>query len=147
MGRWIGCVIAGLAMLGGGALALASEILPDKPPVPRLVEPAWSLTGSCEALDFDNIDIKWYGGRGTYVLTVGGMKPYTNMEVSLSHKGYGSRPAYWQTVVVGCVKNFLVMPIPSPYYVTMPLDRFVGTRGVEIIGASRTVRRNVPRPR
>jgi hypothetical protein len=129
------------------ALSAAADPWPGTVTPPRLVEPVWSLAGSCEPLDFDSIDIEWYDGRGLYVLTVRGTKPYTNMEVSLSHKGYSSRPAYWQTVVVGCVKNFLVLPIASPYHVTMPLDRFVGSKGVEIIGASGSARREVPRPR
>ena len=91
------------------------------------------------------IDIEYYAGRGVYQLTVTGVKPYTNMEVSLSHEAYNGRPAYWRTVVVGCVKNGLLMPLASPYYVTMNLDQFVGSRGVEIVGASRKVRRAVPR--
>jgi hypothetical protein len=37
------------------------------------------------------------------------------------------------------------MPIAAPYYITMNLDQFVGTRGVEIVGASRKVRRDVPK--
>jgi hypothetical protein len=67
------------------------------------------------------------------------------MEVSLSHEAYNGRPAYWRTVVIGCVKNGLLMPLASPYYVTMNLDKFVGSRGVEIVGASRNIRRAVPR--
>ena len=111
---------------------------------PPLTRPELSLIGSCEPIDFDSVDIQWYASRGVYLLTVSGIKPYTNMEVSLSHQGYQSRPAFWRTLVIGCVKNFLVMPIPSPYYMTMPLDQFVGSRGIEIVGASRSVRRTVP---
>ena len=107
--------------------------------------PIWSLTGECYPIDFNGIDIEWYAGRGVYQLTVTGMKPYTNMEVSLSHEAYNGRPAYWRTLVVGCVKNGLVLPLAAPYYVTMNLDRFVGTRGIEIVGASRKVRRDVPK--
>src|SRR3972149_4769132 len=58
---------------------------------------------------------------------------------------YNGRPTYWRTVVVGCVKNGLLIPLAAPYYVTMNLDQFVGSRGVEIVGASRKVRRAVPR--
>jgi hypothetical protein len=127
------------------ALPAAAGPLSGKRVAPPLVVPALSLTGSCEPIDFDSVDIEWYRDRRTYVLTVSGIKPYTNMEVSLSHYSYPGRPAYWATTVIGCVKNFLVMPIPSPYYVTMPLDQFVGTKGVEIVGASRKLRHTVPR--
>jgi len=40
-----------------------------------------------------------------------------------------------------------VLPLASPYYVTMLLDQFVGTKGIEIVGASRSVRRGVPASR
>ncbi|MGO8843256.1 MAG: hypothetical protein ACLQF1_19685 [Methyloceanibacter sp.] len=43
------------------------------------------------------------------------------------------------------MKNGLVLPIPAPYYLTMNLDQFVGTKGIDIVGASRSVRRAVPR--
>jgi hypothetical protein len=61
--------------------------LAGKPEAPPLVQPAWSLTGDCSPIDFNDIDIQWYAGRGVYQLTVTGMKPYTNMEVSLSLSG------------------------------------------------------------
>jgi hypothetical protein len=134
--------ILALGLLGGSASAGS---LPGRPQAPGLVVPAWSLTGECYPIDFTGLDIEWYAGRGVYQLTVTGMKPYTNMEVSLSHEAYNGRPAYWRTVVIGCVKNGLVLPLAAPYYITMTLDQFVGSRGIEIVGASRSVRREVPR--
>jgi hypothetical protein len=145
MRRAIFGLIAGLGLCLTAAVAALAAPLLDKPRAPELVVPAWSLTGECYPIDFTGIDIEWYAGRGVYQLTVTGVKPYTNMEVSLSHEAYNGRPAYWRTVVVGCVKNGLVMPLASPYYITMNLDKFVGSKGVEIVGASRMVRRAVPR--
>jgi hypothetical protein len=142
--RW-GLALGLGAMMMTGAVAAWAQPLPQLPPVPGLVQPAWSLTGECYPIDFNSVDMQWYAGRGVYQLTVSGIKPYTNMEVSLSHQAYSRRPAYWRTVVVGCVKNGLVLPIPAPYYITMNLDQFVGTRGVEIVGASHSIRRPVPR--
>ena len=141
-----------IASLAGGLLlgltaarAASAGPFAGKPEAPGLVQPAWSLTGECYPIDFNNVDVQWYAGRGVYQLTVSGLKPFTNMEVSLSHEAYNGRPDYWRTIVVGCVKNGLLMPIASPYYITMTLDRFVGTKGIEIVGASRAVRRAVPR--
>ena len=57
------------------ALSAAADPWPGMVTAPRLVEPVWSLAGSCEPLDFDSIDIEWYDGRGLYVLTVRGTKP------------------------------------------------------------------------
>jgi hypothetical protein len=138
-------LIAGLGLcLVAGAATSAGPLI-DKPRTPELVIPAWSLTGECYPIDFTGIDIEYYAGRRVYQLTVTGMKPFTNMDVSLSHEAYNGRPAYWRTVVIGCVKNGLLIPLAAPYYVTMNLDQFVGSRGVEIVGASRKVRRAVPR--
>ena len=145
MRRDILSLIAGLGLcLAAGTAAFAGPLI-DKPHTPELVVPAWSLTGECYPIDFTGIDIEYYAGRRVYQLTVTGMKPFTNMDVSLSHEAYNGRPAYWRTVVIGCVKNGLLIPLAAPYYVTMNLDQFVGSRGVEIVGASRKVRRAVPR--
>jgi hypothetical protein len=144
MRRGILGLSAGLALCLT-AMGASAWPLSGTPQSPGLLRPAWSLTGECYPIDFTGVDIQWYAGRGVYQLTVTGVKPYTNMEVSLSHEAYKGRPAYWRTLVIGCVKNGLVMPLASPYYITMNLDQFVGSRGVEIVGASRAVRRAVPR--
>ena len=136
-------LFAGLALIAMTELAAAGPF--GKPEAPSLIVPVWSLTGECYPIDFNGIDIEWYAGRGVYQLTITGVKPYMNMDVSLSHEAYNGRPAYWRTVVIGCVKNGLLMPLASPYYITMNLDQFVGSRGVEIVGASRKVRRDIPR--
>ena len=145
MRREILSLIAGLGLSVTTAFGASAGPLIDKPHTPELVVPAWSLTGECYPIDFTGIDIEYYAGRRVYQLTVTGMKPFTNMDVSLSHEAYNGRPAYWRTVVIGCVKNGLLMPLASPYYVTMNLDKFVGSQGIEIVGASRKVRRAVPR--
>ena len=138
-------LIVALGLILLAALPATAGPLASRPGAPPLLIPAWSLTGSCYPIDFNGVDIEWYAGRGVYQLTVTGIKPYTNMEVSLSHEAYSGPPAYWRTLVIGCVKNGLMMPIASPYYVTMLLDQFVGSKGIEIVGASRSVRRAVPR--
>ena len=92
-------------------------------------------------IDFTGVDIEWYAGRSVYQLTVTGVKPHMNMDVSLSHEAYSGRPAY----CVGCVKNGLVLRLAAPYYLTMNFDQFVGSKGVEIVGASRKIRRDVPK--
>jgi len=40
-------------------------------------------------------------------------------------------------------ENGFVPPLASPYYATMNLHHFLGSRGVEIVGASRRVRGDV----
>lgn len=114
-------------------------------PAPKPAAPLLHLAGQCELVPFDGLSVDYHPRRG-YLLTISGIKPYANMKIGLRHESYGGRrPAYWRTSVVGCVKNFIVFPIPSPYTTVLPLDTFVGTRGVEIRGANGSVRRSVPR--
>jgi len=146
MGPQLGRLAASLmVLLGAGALDATAEPLPVKPPSQSLVQPAWGLTGSCDPIDFDSVKIEYQRDRGGYQLTVTGIKPYTNMEVSLNSEPYDRKPAYLRTMVVGCVKNFIVVPLETPYYLTVPLAPLMGTKGVEIVGASGSVRRNAPR--
>jgi hypothetical protein len=142
-----GSLLAGLGLILAAAVhPAAAQPLPGRVlPPPPLMVPVWSLLGDCYPIDFTDVDIEWYAGGGVYQLTVSGVKPYTNMEVSLSHEAYSGRPDFWRTLVIGCVKNGLLLPLATPYYVTMNLDQFVGRKGIEIVGASRKLRRDVPR--
>jgi hypothetical protein len=98
----------------------------------------------CRPIDFSALEVEWSPARGMHILTIRGEKPYANMEVSLSHRSYYGRPQWWRTTVVGCLKSFGI-PIPAPYWVTMPLDQFVGSKGVEIVGADSVARKAAPR--
>lgn len=139
-------LLAGLAVLCIGAFCAGVQPAAAQASNPLLMRVGvYGFRGNCVPIDFNHIQIQWNRAEHHYQLTVSGIKRFANMSVYLSHQSYGRRPAYWQTVVVGCWKNFIVIPIPTPYYVTMPLTHFVGTRGVEIMGATGAVRRNVPR--
>jgi hypothetical protein len=88
-------LIAGQGLVLIAVLPAAAAPLPSKPPMPPLVVPAWSLLGDCYPIDFSDVDIEWYAGRGAYQLTVSGVKPFTNMEVSLSHEAYSGPPRFF----------------------------------------------------
>ena len=138
-------LLAGLGFTLAMDVAAVAKPWAPAPSTGNYIIPAWSFTGECKPLDFDGIEIEYYRGKGIYQLTITGTKPFTNMEVSLSEEPAAGRPAYRKTVVIGCVKNFLVLPVASPYYLTVPLKQFSGTRGIDIIGATRRVRRDLPR--
>lgn len=139
LGRAIGCAIAVWTV--SGCVAGAASLTMPGMRGPSLAQPV----GQCRLIAFESLRVDWDDRRGVYLLTVAGTKPFANMDVALNHRSYGSRPAYWMTSVVGCTKNFIVFPVPSPYTATMPLTDFVGTRGVEIVGLNGSVRRPVPR--
>src|SRR5215208_2982347 len=76
-----------------------------------------------------------------FILTVSGEKPYANMEVELSPLIYIQRPEYWGIEVVGHLPGGIRLPVMTPYTVSLPQAGLLGTKGIEIIGATRSERR------
>lgn len=79
----------------------------------------------------------------TWILIVSGTKPYLNMTVRLSPLIYIRRPEYWGIEVIGSLPG-IGLPATAPYTVSLPLDGILGTKGIEVIGASR--RKKIPVP-
>src|SRR3954462_371749 len=71
------------------------------------------------------------------VLVVSGQKPWANMVVSLEPLTYVRQPEYWGIEVVGTVPA-VGQPAIVPYAVELELAGFIGTAGVEVIGADHT---------
>lgn len=96
-------------------------------------------------IDFERIDIlslETHPAR--YVLTVSGTKPYRNMDVRLVPLVYVRQPEYWGIEVVGSLSGF-GLPVVAPYTAFVLLNGpggagSIGTRGIEVIGASRSER-------
>jgi len=76
-------------------------------------------------------------------LVVAGQKPFANMQVSLNPLRYLTRPEYWGIEVVGCMPP-IGQPAIIPYVVELDLTGIVGTQGVEVIGADRTEKIDLP---
>ena len=71
------------------------------------------------------------------ILVVSGTKPCINMDVRLIPRVYVRQPEYWGVEVVGVVPRGICLEAVAPYHVT--LDRTpLGTKGVEVIGASKS---------
>ena len=99
---------------------------------------------SCRLIDFDEVDvITLESFPPQYVLIVSGTKPYLNMEVSLRPRIYIQQPEYWGIEVVGCLPGFGI-PVLTPYTVSLRLTGFLGTEGIEVIGATRSEKLEVP---
>lgn len=93
---------------------------------------------SFRLIDFDQADIitlRTYPPQ--YILRVSGTKPYANMEVALVPVTYIQQPEYWRIEVVGSLPG-IGLPALAPYSVSLPLAGFIGTRGIEVAGATRT---------
>jgi hypothetical protein len=105
---------------------------------------ALPISKSCRVVDFDSVEIVTLPTQTPqHVLIVRGQKPYFNMEVSLSPLVYIQQPEYWGIEVVGCLPG-LGLPVVTPYVVHRDLDGTIGTRGIEVIGANRSEKIDIP---
>lgn len=98
---------------------------------------------SCRVIDFDSAQVTLRTRPPRHLLVVSGEKPYVNMEVSLSPLVYITQPEYWGIEVVGCLPE-RGLPAVAPYAVCLDLNGALGTCGIEIIGASRSERIDIP---
>lgn len=74
-----------------------------------------------------------------FILRVSGTKPYVNMDVELVPVVYIQQPEYWAIEVVGSLRG-IGLPALAPYAVSLPLAGIIGTRGIEVVGATRSER-------
>lgn len=100
---------------------------------------------SVRKIDFEDAQVNGGFVNGTYFLTVSGEKPYLNMEVRLSPVIYVKRPEYWQIEVLGILPGF-GLPAFGRYSETIPLDGIIGTKGIEVVGATVSRRIEIPDP-
>ncbi len=110
---------------------------------PNVVVPVVRLGGKCRLIPFDSISFEDEGRRVGLALSIGGPRPIANMDVILDHQI--SKNGDWVVQVVGCTKNILILPIATPYVVSVPLSHVPSARHVRIVGANGTVRRRIPR--
>jgi hypothetical protein len=80
-----------------------------------------------------------------YVLRVSGTKPYANMAVQLVPLVYVRRPEHWGIEVVGSLPG-IGLPAEKPYEVSLAVTSFLGTAGIEVIGATRRQRFDIESP-
>ena len=79
-----------------------------------------------------------------FVLRVRGTKPFLNMEVELVPLVFIQQPEYWGIEVVGRLPCGIGLPALAPYDVSIPLSGIMGTKGIEVIGATRSKRIELP---
>lgn len=101
---------------------------------------ALPTAASFRLLDFEQAEILTLRSfPPQFVLRVSGTKPYMNMHVELVPLVYIGQPEYWTIEVVGSLRG-IGLPAPVPYTVSLPLTGIIGTRGIEVSGATRSER-------
>lgn len=98
---------------------------------------------SVRLINFTKAEIRPGIVNNTWILIVSGTKPCMNMTVELSPRIYVRQPDYWGIEVVGSVPGFC-LPATAPYSVSLPLDGIIGTKGIEVIGATKKKKIDVP---
>jgi hypothetical protein len=115
----------------------------EEPGVPQSdSEPA---AGSSRLIDFERaetVSLMIYPPPPP-MLIVSGQKPFANMEVTLNPLRYVQKPEYWGIEVIGTMPA-IGQPAIVPYVVELDLTGLMGTKGVEVIGASHTERIDLP---
>ena len=71
----------------------------------------------------------------TFFLIVEGTKPMVTMKVELNPLVYIRQPEYWGIEVVGC-QSGIGLPVQAPYHVALDITHLLGTKGIEVIGAT-----------
>jgi hypothetical protein len=96
---------------------------------------------ACRRIDFDLIEVREpaHGGR---LLLVSGIKPWADLRVTLEPMAYRRIPDFWVIEVVGRL-TASGLPALVDFCVALPLDSFRGRRGIEIVGATKSERRDL----
>ncbi len=102
---------------------------------------------SVRRIDFEEAQVRTLESfPPQHVLIVRGTKPYLNMRMELSPLIYVMQPEYWGIEVVGHLDGGIGLPAQAPYEVSIPLAGIMGTRGIEVIGATRSQRFDLAAP-
>ncbi|MEG3164207.1 hypothetical protein U1701_06340 [Sphingomonas sp. PB2P19] len=104
----------------------------EKLPAPR----------SSRVIDFESIEISPGIIPGTYFLIVSGEKPWVTMTVQLTPLIYVRQPEYWEIEVVATQAG-IGLPMVAPYHAVLDISYLRGTKGIEVVGATKRERRDV----
>ena len=98
---------------------------------------------SCRLINFEKAEVVPGFVSNTFFLIVAGTKPWVTMKVELHPLIYIRQPEYWGIEVVGC-QDGIGLPMTAPYHVAIDITHLLGTKGIEVIGASSRKQFNVP---
>ena len=100
-------------------------------------------SSTCRLIDFERADVVPGFVSKTFFLIVAGTKPWLTMKVELHPLIHIQRPDYWGIELVACQEG-IGLPQAAPYHVALDITHLLGTKGIEVIGASSKKQFNVP---
>ena len=100
-------------------------------------------SSTCRLIDFDKADVVPGFVSQTFFLIAAGTKPWLTMRVALHPLIFIQRPEYWGIEVVACQEG-IGLPQTAPYHVALDITHLLGSKGIEVIGASSKKQFNVP---
>src|SRR5262245_15734091 len=95
---------------------------------------------SCRRIDFDLIELREARRHGERLLLVSGIKPWADLHVSLEPLVYPETPEFWVIEVVGRL-TASGLPGLVDFSAALRLGSICGSKGIEIVGATKTERR------
>lgn len=116
---------------------LAATVAPAEPA--RVVPAAFQ--GTCSLVQVDTVQFEPASGGG-WSLYIAGLKQFANMGVSLENR-VGPR-GDWTLEVVGCTANFLALPVPTQYWLDVPLSQLPNVRSIRVVGSNGVWRPRLP---
>lgn len=99
---------------------------------------------TCRRIAFDEVQVLPAEPPGAATLLIRGIAPCLNTQVSLMPLIYVRCPDYWAIEVIGCLPDGICLPAIKQYEVTRSLAGIIGSRGIEVLGASTTERIDLP---
>lgn len=97
---------------------------------------------SCRLIDFDLIELSTGLQRGERLLVVSGVKPWADLHVSLEPLAYSGNPDFWVIEVVGRL-TASGLPGLVDFSAALRLGSICGSKGIEIVGATKAERRTL----
>jgi hypothetical protein len=93
-----------------------------------------------QLIDFENVDLLAGIASGFWFLIIRQSPSSANLTVRLVPRRHETRPDYWQYELVGCSSGEKILAKVEPIISSL-FRQFIGTKGIEIVGATRKVRK------
>jgi hypothetical protein len=97
-----------------------------------------------QPIDFQKVSVVPGVVNDTWILNVAGEAPCANMEVTLDPAVYITQPEYWEIQVTGTLPDGICLEAIKPYEVSLDITGTIGKIGIEVVGATRRKKIDVP---